>query len=86
MIKGLFLLPIFLYKTLVSPFLGPRCRFYPSCSDYAHESIEAHGVARGLYLAVKRLLKCHPFHPGGFDPVPKSNTLKKENRLDPYYG
>lgn len=53
------------------PALGPaRCRFHPSCSHYALESIERHGAMRGTWLSAKRLAKCHPFHPGGFDPVP----------------
>ena len=63
--------PIRLYQLLVSPLLGPRCRFYPSCSAYAVEAITAHGVLRGLYLAVRRLLRCHPWNPGGIDPVPQ---------------
>ncbi|MGM0453437.1 MAG: membrane protein insertion efficiency factor YidD, partial [Thermodesulfobacteriota bacterium] len=49
---------------------GPRCRFYPTCSAYAHESISRHGILYGGKLAIKRILKCHPFHPGGVDPVP----------------
>ncbi len=87
MIKGLFLLPILLYRYLVSPFLAPRCRFFPGCSAYAAEAIRTHGAAYGLYLATKRLLKCHPFHPGGYDPVPPLDKVEKtEKRLDPYYG
>lgn len=50
--------------------LGPACRFYPTCSDYAYESIMRYGVLKGLWMALKRILRCHPFHPGGFDPVP----------------
>jgi uncharacterized protein len=57
------------YQYFISPLLPPRCRFYPSCSQYALEAIECHGLPRGLYLALRRLLRCHPFHPGGFDPV-----------------
>lgn len=59
------------YKLFVSPLLGPRCRFYPSCSSYALEAVQVHGAAKGAYLAVRRLLKCHPLHAGGIDPVPE---------------
>lgn len=58
------------YQLFVSPILGNNCRFYPSCSQYAIEAIDSHGVLRGSGLAVSRLLRCHPWHPGGFDPVP----------------
>jgi len=58
------------YQCTISPMLGARCRFYPSCSCYAHEAIERHGALAGTWLAAKRLLRCHPFSPGGFDPVP----------------
>ena len=58
------------YQLLVSPWLGPRCRFYPSCSCYAHAAIEQHGALRGAWLALRRLLRCHPFNEGGYDPVP----------------
>ncbi|HZR84812.1 MAG TPA: membrane protein insertion efficiency factor YidD [Candidatus Binatia bacterium] len=60
------------YQLLVSPVLGPHCRFAPSCSEYAREAIARHGAARGSWLAVRRLTRCHPFHPGGHDPVPAS--------------
>lgn len=59
-----------LYRLLLSPLLGQRCRFYPSCSEYASGCIQKYGVLRGCYLAVRRILRCHPFHPGGIDPVP----------------
>ena len=57
------------YRTAVSPFLGPCCRFAPSCSVYASQAINRHGAARGTWMALKRVLRCHPFHPGGWDPV-----------------
>jgi hypothetical protein len=60
-----------LYKRLVSPLLPPACRFYPSCSEYAAAAIAKHGLFRGGILAAKRLIKCNPLHPGGFDPVPE---------------
>jgi hypothetical protein len=59
-----------LYQWTLSPLLGPRCRFHPTCSHYAYEAIGRHGVLRGGWLAVKRIGRCHPWHPGGLDPVP----------------
>ena len=59
------------YQLVLSPLLGPRCRFYPSCSHYAIEAIESHGAIRGSWLSAKRICRCHPFNPGGFDPVPQ---------------
>lgn len=58
------------YQRFMSPLLPPACRFYPSCSAYAVEALETHGAARGSWLTVRRLARCHPFHPGGLDPVP----------------
>jgi len=67
----LFKAPLLLYRAVLSPLLGPRCRFYPSCSQYALEALEGHGPFRGLWLSLRRLLRCHPFHPGGVDAVPR---------------
>ncbi|ACL05818.1 protein of unknown function DUF37 [Desulfatibacillum aliphaticivorans] len=68
--KRLLIIPIRIYQRFVSPILGPHCRFYPSCSQYAVEAIEKHGPVKGGWLAVRRILRCHPLNPGGFDPVP----------------
>ncbi len=59
-----------LYQIVLSPFFGGQCRFYPSCSDYTSEAIEKYGTLKGVALGAKRLLKCHPLHPGGVDNVP----------------
>jgi hypothetical protein len=58
------------YQLGLSPLLGPRCRFYPSCSQYALDAVSVHGSLRGCLLALRRLARCHPWHAGGFDPVP----------------
>jgi putative membrane protein insertion efficiency factor len=63
------------YQLLVSPLLGPRCRFYPSCSQYALEAVQRHGTLRGSLLALRRLARCHPWHPGGYDPVPCHDSV-----------
>lgn len=59
------------YRYFISPLLGPHCRFHPSCSEYAQQAIAIHGVCKGLGLAARRLSRCHPWHPGGVDPVPE---------------
>ena len=58
------------YRYALSPMLGRSCRFHPSCSEYAQEAVERHGALRGVWLALKRIGRCHPWHPGGYDPVP----------------
>jgi len=63
-------LPIHFYRMVIGPFLPKVCRFEPSCSTYALEALDVHGPFRGLYLTARRILRCHPFHPGGLDPVP----------------
>ena len=65
-----FIIVIKLYQMTVSPLLGQNCRFYPTCSAYAVQAVEKYGPVRGTVLAVKRIMRCHPFNPGGFDPVP----------------
>jgi len=70
MMKKAILLAIRVYQLTLSPILGGQCRFYPSCSSYTRQAIDKHGVGKGLGLAARRLLKCHPFHPGGVDNVP----------------
>lgn len=59
------------YQRFISPLLGPRCRFYPTCSQYAVEAIERHGPVKGGWLALRRIVRCHPLNPGGHDPVPQ---------------
>jgi len=71
------------YKLCISPFLGQNCRFFPSCSDYACEAIAAHGAVKGSALAGRRLCKCHPWHRGGFDPVPPISQRNPESRPKP---
>ena len=66
----LLMVPIAGYRRFVSPLLPPRCRFAPSCSEYALTAVAEHGAAHGLWLAIKRIARCHPFNPGGYDPVP----------------
>lgn len=68
--KSLLLLLLKGYKLCISPFLGQNCRFYPSCADYAQQAVATHGAWRGSLLSARRLCKCHPWNPGGVDPVP----------------
>ncbi len=73
--RKLVLVLIQFYRYAISPLMGHHCRFYPSCSSYAHEAISRHGLLRGGWLTLKRLGRCHPWHPGGYDPVPPARPL-----------
>ena len=64
------IVPVVGYQRFISPFIPPRCRFHPSCSQYALDALRVQGAARGLWLTMRRLARCHPFNPGGYDPVP----------------
>jgi putative membrane protein insertion efficiency factor len=68
--KYLFIALVRGYQYAISPLLGRRCRYFPSCSEYAVEAVQKHGAFRGGWLGVKRVCRCHPWHPGGYDPVP----------------
>lgn len=70
-----------IYRFLISPLFGNACRFYPSCSIYCEEAIQSYGILAGIFLAAKRLLKCHPFHRGGYDPLPVLKQGRKTNEL-----
>ena len=65
------------YQRVLSPLLGPRCRFYPSCSQYMYEALQVHGPWRGLWLGLRRIARCHPLHPGGIDPVPPAHHCSR---------
>ena len=68
--KTMLLKLLSLYMKCMSPFFAPACRFYPTCSAYAYQAIDKYGALKGGLLAIKRVLRCHPWHPGGYDPVP----------------
>jgi putative membrane protein insertion efficiency factor len=70
LIRNFVLFLIRFYRKAISPHFPASCRYYPSCSAYAYEAVQRYGVFRGLTLAIRRILRCHPFHPGGYDPVP----------------
>lgn len=72
--KKILMLFIKLYQKVISPLTPPSCRFYPTCSHYGLEAIEKHGALKGSWLAISRISKCHPFHKGGFDPVPEKKS------------
>ncbi|WP_216829168.1 membrane protein insertion efficiency factor YidD [Alkalihalobacterium elongatum] len=71
---------IYIYQKVISPLKPPTCRFHPTCSHYGLEAIKRFGAVKGSWLTIKRILKCHPFHPGGFDPVPEKETKKTETK------
>ncbi len=76
--KKLLLLLFKIYQVVISPLKPPTCRFYPTCSHYGMEAVSRFGALRGGWLTIKRILKCHPFHPGGIDPVPEKWPPKEE--------
>ena len=78
--KQLFLWLIKGYRFLLSPLLGSNCRFYPTCSEYSQQAIEKHGALKGGYLSLRRIVKCHPYHEGGYDPVPEQE-LQTEKKI-----
>jgi putative membrane protein insertion efficiency factor len=73
--RKILILLIKAYQLLLSPFIGGHCRFYPTCSCYAHDAITHHGAMRGVWLSMKRIGRCHPWHEGGIDPVPGTEHL-----------
>lgn len=75
-------MPVHFYRRVISPLKPPTCRYYPTCSQYALTALEQHGAARGSWLAVKRICRCHPFHPGGYDPVPEPKPKVKRTQQD----
>ena len=83
MIKRPLLAMIALYQYLLSPWLGNQCRFYPTCSHYAAEAIQRHGALKGCWLAIRRIGRCHPWHAGGFDPVPGGQTACQDQHCHP---
>ena len=80
MIRSILLGLIRSYQFLISPLFPKACRFWPSCSHYTHDAIRMHGIAKGLYLGLRRILRCHPFNPGGYDPVPEKAKVKRQKQ------
>ena len=86
-LAGLLRLAVLAYRYGLSPLLGPRCRFYPSCSAYALEALEHHGAMKGAWLSLRRILRCHPWHPGGYDPVPEGTAASRHSHCkSPLHG
>lgn len=93
MIKKFFILLVKGYQYLISPFLGQNCRYYPTCSSYTLQAMEMHGVIKGIWMGIKRIARCHPYHEGGYDPVPgtdpefdKEREKKVTPKLQPLMG
>ncbi|MEL0151846.1 MAG: membrane protein insertion efficiency factor YidD [Halieaceae bacterium] len=78
-LASLIVVPIKLYQLCISPFIGSRCRFYPSCSAYAVDAISSHGPVKGIILGIKRISRCHPWSDGGYDPVPDTTDQPSRN-------
>jgi putative membrane protein insertion efficiency factor len=85
-IKVILLSLIKFYMKIISPVMAPRCRFYPSCSQYCYDAIEKHGPITGTFLGLKRVIRCHPFNPGGYDPVPDFNNKLTQKVLGKGFG
>lgn len=86
MLGRLLIAVIYIYRWCISPLLGERCRFYPSCSQYAIEALHTHSLLRSLWLIVYRIGRCHPWHPGGYDPVPSCSCsdASHQHKAHPY--
>ena len=80
--KKILILLIRFYQKFISPMFPAKCRFYPTCSQYTLEAVKEHGAIKGTYLGIKRILKCHPFHEGGYDPVPKRENKNSEGKKE----
>ena len=80
--KKILILLIGFYQKFISPMFPAKCRFYPTCSQYTLEAIKEHGAIKGTYLGIRRILKCHPFHEGGYDPVPKKENKNSEGKKE----
>ena len=80
--KKIFILFIRFYQKFISPLFPAKCRYYPTCSQYTLEAIQEYGAIKGTYLGIKRILKCHPFHEGGYDPIPKRENKNSEGKKE----
>ena len=80
--KKILILLIRFYQKFISPMFPAKCRYYPTCSQYTLEAVKEHGAIKGTYLGIKRILKCHPFHEGGYDPVPKKENKNSEGNKE----